>query len=144
MKNAENCWQIPAVCTDTGRFTRERSHTSVHTVTSKLHFTLLIIKIIITFFLVWRITWPTWKIPNCYLILCYCRRFIQRYNMKQHIKTHRMDPEDIKSSSSINIDLTPKVETMNHLKLPLPNFHPDNGMNMTHWNITTLVPMNQL
>ena len=51
--------------------------------------------------------------------------------MKQHIKTHRLDPEDIKSSS-INIDLTPKVETMNHLKLPLPNFHPDNGMNMTH------------
>ena len=33
------------------------------------------------------------------------RRFIQRYNMKQHIKTHRMDPEDVK----IHMDLTPKV-----------------------------------
>ena len=50
--------------------------------------------------------------------------------MKQHIKTHRLDPEDMKNS--INIDLTPKVENISHLKLPIPNFHSENGLNMTH------------
>ena len=52
--------------------------------------------------------------------------------MKQHIKTHRLDPEDMKAAiSNINIDLTAKESPMARLKLPLPNF-PDNGLNMTH------------
>ena len=54
--------------------------------------------------------------------------------MKQHIKTHRLDPEEMKAAvSNINIDLTPKVENpiMAQLKLPLPNF-PENGLNLTH------------
>ena len=50
--------------------------------------------------------------------------------MKQHIKTHRLDPEEMQNA--INIDLTPKVESISHLKLPLPNFHSDSGLNMTH------------
>jgi len=63
----------------------------------------------------------------------YCeKRFIQRYNMKQHIKTHRLEHEDTKNNS-INIDLTPKVEAMSQLKLPIPGFHPEHhGLNMSH------------
>ena len=59
------------------------------------------------------------------------RRFIQRYNMKQHIKTHRLDPEEM-AKNSINIDLTPKPESLNPLKLALPSFLPDTGLNLTH------------
>ena len=49
--------------------------------------------------------------------------------MKQHIKTHRLDPEEMQNA--INLDLTPKMDAMSHLKLPLPNFT-ENGLNMTH------------
>jgi len=51
--------------------------------------------------------------------------------MKQHIKTHRLDPEEM-AKNSINIDLTPKTESLNPLKLALPSFMPDTGLNMTH------------
>ena len=67
------------------------------------------------------------QLTNCLLY----RRFIQRYNMKQHIKTHRLDPEEM-AKNSINIDLTPKTESLNPLKLALPSFMPDTGLNMTH------------
>jgi len=77
----------------------------------------------------------------------YCdKRFIQRYNMKQHIKTHRLEDPDMKASglsladikpNGINIDLTPKghessqgPKAMNHLKLSMPGF--DHGLNMSH------------
>jgi len=62
----------------------------------------------------------------------YCdKRFIQRYNMKQHIKTHRLDPEEMQKNS-INIDLTPKPESLNPLKLSMPSFLAESGLNMTH------------
>ena len=51
--------------------------------------------------------------------------------MKQHIKTHRLDPEEMQKNS-INIDLTPKPESLNPLKLSLPSFMAENGLNMTH------------
>ena len=69
------------------------------------------------------------KQDRTYFIIC--RRFIQRYNMKQHIKTHRLDPEEMQKNS-INIDLTPKPESLNPLKLSLPSFMAENGLNMTH------------
>ena len=61
----------------------------------------------------------------------YCeKRFIQRYNMKQHIKTHRLGPE---SKEGISVDLTPQAEplSLSHMKLSMPSFHPD-ALNMTH------------
>jgi len=51
------------------------------------------------------------------------KRFIQRYNMKQHIKTHRMEAGDTEDS----MNLTPKLEEMNQmglLQLPYPSFPP--------------------
>ena len=52
--------------------------------------------------------------------------------MKQHIKTHRLDPVEMKAAVSIIPDSDLKVENpiMAQLNLPLPNF-PDNGLNRT-------------
>ena len=51
--------------------------------------------------------------------------------MKQHIKTHRLDPEEMQKNS-INIDLTPKTESLNPLKLAMPSLLAESGLNMTH------------
>ena len=110
VKSVANYWQTQAVSTDTGRSTLERSLTSVPTVTSKSSSDIT---------------------SRLGLILPISRRFIQRYNMKQHIKTHRLDPEEM-AKNSINIDLTPKPESLNPLKLALPSFLPDSGLNLTH------------
>ena len=50
--------------------------------------------------------------------------------MKQHIKTHRLSPEEMQKHG-INIDLTPKPDSMNPMKLAIPSFLADSGLNIT-------------
>ena len=72
VRSVVSCWPTPVVSIDTGRFTPEKSLTNVPIVIGKIQTHRDIIVLFTNNFQ-------------------YFRRFIQRFNMKQHIKTHRIE-----------------------------------------------------